>query len=255
MKRLNERQKKELDLARNSHFLTVKQLSRLLDVSEMTIRRDVSFLAQNGYISKVYGGIVAVKPREENNYIVSEEMKKNKELKQKIAQKAVTLIHSNDVIFFDSGTTVQLLAEALPTDFVCTAISSSFNTLNVLAKITNSTIITPGGVLAQKPKVFYDQDSIKAIKRYRAHIAFIGATGYELEMGPTCAYIEDSPLKRAIMESSKKKVLLIDSSKFGVVSACSFAKIGDFTTVITDSGIPAEYIEQIQTNKTELIIV
>jgi DeoR family deoxyribose operon repressor len=148
-----------------------------------------------------------------------------------------------------------LLTEEIPKDFFCTAISSSFNALCVLAKLVNSTIITPGGVLSHKPGVFYDQESIKAIRRYRANLAFIGATGYELEMGPTCAYIEDAPLKQAMIESSKTKVLLIDSSKFDIVSTCSFAKISDFTTVITDSGIPPEYAEQLRANKVELIIV
>jgi len=257
MKLLNERQIQEAQLIKNSRFLTIKQLSQFLHVSEMTIRRDMQLLGENNLISQVYGGVVPVSGSEQNDttYIADEEQQKNKALKLLIAQKAATLIRRNDVVFFDSGSTVQLLAEQLPKDFLCTAISSSFNALCILTKLPNSTVITPGGVFSHKPKVFYDQESIKAIQRYRANIAFIGATGYELDMGPTCAYVEDAPLKHAIIKSSKEKVLLIDSSKFGLVSTCSFAKISDFTTVITDSGIPREYAEQLAENNVQLIVV
>jgi len=257
MKLLNERQIQEAKLIKNSQFLTIKQLSQFLHVSEMTIRRDMQLLDKHNLVSQVYGGVVPVSGAEQNDtaYIADEEQQKNKALKLLIAQKAATLIRQNDVVFFDSGSTVQLLAEQLPNDFSCTAISSSFNALSILTKLPNSTVITPGGVFSHKPKVFYDQESIKAIQRYRANIAFIGATGYELEMGPTCAYVEDAPLKHAIIKSSKEKVLLIDSSKFGLVSTCSFAKISDFTTVITDSGIPREYAEQLAENNVQLIVV
>ena len=256
MDTLNERQIQEIELIKNAHFLTIKQLAQSLRVSEMTIRRDIPLLVERKLISQVFGGVVSAGTHDdERKYVIEDEISKNKNLKLKIAQKAVTLIQPNDVIFFDSGTTIQLLTEQIPQDFFCTAISSSFNALCVLAKLENSTVITPGGVFSHKPGVFYDLESIRAIRRYRANIAFMGATGYELEMGPTCAYIEDAPLKQAMIESSKTKVLLIDSSKFGIVSTCSFARISDFTVVITDSGIPPEYAEQLRANKVELITV
>jgi DeoR family deoxyribose operon repressor len=67
--------------------------------------------------------------------------------------------------------------------------------------------------------------------------------------------MEDLPIKQAMIESSKERILLTDSTKFGKVSTCLFSKINDFTTVITDNGIPDEYANYISSNGVELIIV
>ena len=167
MKLLNERQIQEAKLIKNSQFLTIKQLSQFLHVSEMTIRRDMQLLGENNLVSQVYGGVVPVSGAEQNDttYIADEEQQKNKALKLLIAQKAATLIRQNDVVFFDSGSTVQLLAEQLPNDFSCTAISSSFNALSILTKLPNSTVITPGGVFRINRKSFTTKNRSK---RYSA---------------------------------------------------------------------------------------
>jgi DeoR family deoxyribose operon repressor len=103
--------------------------------------------------------------------------------------------------------------------------------------------------------MFYYHDADSFFKRYRAAKCFIGATGYDLNLGLTCGYVEDVPLKRAMLESSKEKILLLDSSKYGQVSTCVFARIENFTTVITDTGIPGEYAEFIRSCGINLIIV
>ena len=101
MKLLNERQIQEAKLIKNSQFLTIKQLSQFLHVSEMTIRRDMQLLGKNNLVSQVYGGVVPVSGAEQNDtsYIADEEQQKNKALKLLIAQKAATLIRQNDVVF------------------------------------------------------------------------------------------------------------------------------------------------------------
>jgi DeoR/GlpR family transcriptional regulator of sugar metabolism len=86
--------------------------------------------------------------------------------------------------------------------------------------------------------VFSGVDAVNVIRKYRANKAFFGATGYEMKHGLTCSYVEECPLKQAFMESSVERILLLDSTKFGKVSTCSFAPMKDFSVVITDQGIP-----------------
>jgi DeoR family deoxyribose operon repressor len=236
--------------------MTIKQLARKLQVSEMTIRRDIQILAESNLLNQVFGGVTALRPEEaEKKYSIAQAKSHNISLKLKIAQEAMELLGPNEVVFFDSGTTIQALAEQLPADSSYTVITSSFNTLEVLVKLPNCTIISAGGVYSPKPKVFYNYDSSDFFKRYRANKAFVGTTGFELNLGLTCSYMEDVPLKQAMLESSKEKILLTDSTKFGKVSTCLFGKINDFTTVITDNGIPEEYAGYIRSNGVELIIV
>lgn len=251
----NERLKNELALIEKNHFLTINQIATCLEVSEMTVRRDLHDLKEEGSVRLVYGGVTPIRTdSDQNSYTLESEQDRNIALKKSIVMRAIQLIDPHDVIFLDSGTTVQLLAEQIPAEYSCTLIASSLNTLDIITKLPNSTVITPGGVFSPKPVVFYDPESTKLIRKYRANKAFIGATGYELKLGLTCGYIEDAPLKQAMIESSKDRILLIDSTKFGKVSACLFAKIEEFTIVITDSGIPREYAEQIKANNVQLII-
>ena len=165
------------------------------------------------------------------------------------------MLHPNEVVFFDSGTTVQTLAEQLHPESTNTIITASFNTMEVLVKLQNCTIISTGGVYSPKPKVFFNHNSNDFFKRYRANKAFLGTTGFELALGLTCGYTEDVPMKLAMLEYSKEKILLTDSTKFGKVSTCVFGKIEDFTAVITDSGIPDDYSNYIRSSGVELIIV
>jgi DeoR family deoxyribose operon repressor len=256
MSELSRRQKQVLDLVQGFHFMTIKQLAQKLQVSEMTVRRDIQILVNRGLVNQVFGGVTALKPEEaEKNYSLVQAQSHNMSLKIKIAKKALELLCPNEVLFFDSGTTVQALAEHLSPGTAYTIITASFNTLEILVKLPTCTIISAGGVYSSKPNVFFNHDSGNFFKRYRANKAFIGTTGFELNLGPTCSYMEDVPLKQAMIESSKEKILLTDSTKFGKVSTCLFGKIEDFTTVITDSGIPDEYAQYIRSSRAELIIV
>ena len=252
----NERQIKEKELLKESNFLTIKQLAMMLKVSEMTVRRDIPIITKDTSISQVHGGLVFKQDDDtQTRYEATRENTKNQLLKKVITKRALEYIHDDMVIFFDSGTTIKMLCESIPKDRAITAITSSYEALIPLTELSNSTIITPGGVFSHKPRVFYDLESIKSINRYRGNIAFIGATGYEMHMGLTCAYTEDAPLKQAIMESCQTRILLIDSSKFGIVSTCFFSDLSKFSVVITDKGIPLEYENYIRKQDTiELII-
>ncbi len=75
------------------------------------------------------------------------------------------------------------------------------------------------------------------------------------ELGLTCAYLEDASIKQEMIKSSKFRILLIDSTKFGKVSTCMFTKINDFSVVITDKGIADEYAAHIRERGVDLIIV
>jgi DeoR family deoxyribose operon repressor len=251
----NKRRQQELDIIDRAQFITIAALSGELEVSEMTVRRDLRALAAEGKVRLVYGGVTANngnKPK--NGYTLTGEQERNMAQKLAVARRAIALVDPNDVIFLDSGTTIQLFAEQIPPDYANTVICSSLNTISVLVKLPACTVICPGGVYSPKPVVFYDHDSTKLVRKYRANKAFIGTTGLELNLGLTCGYVEDAPLKQAMIESSKEKILLTDSTKFGQVSTCLFGKIEDFTKVITDSGIPDEYASYIRNAGVELII-
>lgn len=252
---LTKRQNQIIEFIQIFHFMTVKQLSQKLEVSEMTIRRDIAELAEKKLINQVYGGITEMETSEaEKRYSIAQEQRYNTALKQKLAAKAMELIDQAEVLFFDSGTTVQTLAELLPSDSKHTIITASMNTMEVVTKLPNCNIISPGGNYSPGPKMFYSYNSPNFIEQYRATKCFIGTTGCDESLGMTCSYMEDVPLKQAMMKSSKEKILLVDSSKFGKTSIYFFANSDEFTTIVTDDGIPEEYEKKIREKNINLII-
>lgn len=254
MNTLNNRQQKEVEIVNNLHFITIKDLANTLNVSEMTARRDCAQLANQGLIKQVYGGITSNIPGKTPNYIVDSEIKKNTIIKEKIAAKAISLLAKDEVFFLDSGTTAAAIAKLLPRDSSYTIITPSFLAIELLIKLDQSSIICPGGIYLNKPRVFYNQESANLLRQYRASKCFIGATGFDINQGITCGYFEDVPLKQAMLDCSQERILIIDSSKFDKVSTCVFTNLTTFSAIITDEGIPQAYRDFITSNGIKLYI-
>ena len=255
MPNIDDRSEKVLEMLQMHHFMSISEIAHSLDVSEMTVRRDVRKLSEKGKLRLVYGGVTSVETDEVGlSYTVNGEQSKNTEQKKAIARKAAELLEPNDVILLDSGTTIQFLAELLDPDIPYTIICYSLNSLNIVTKLPNSTVISPGGIFSQRSLMFSGAEAVAFIKKYRANKAFIAATGYEIKHGLTCGYIEDAPMKQAAMESSVESILLLDASKFGKVATCSFAVIENFDVVITDERISDEYENNIRKQCERLII-
>ena len=252
---MDERVEKELEMLQARHFLSISEIALSLDVSEMTVRRDVKKLSDKGKLRLVYGGVTSVELDERDPlYTVKGEQDKNIEQKKAIARKAIELLEPDDVILLDSGTTIQYLAELIDPAIPYTIISYSLNSLNIVTRLPNSTVISPGGLFSQRSLMFSGPEAVAFIRKYRANKAFIAATGYEIKHGLTCGYVEDAPMKQAAMESSVESVLLLDASKFGRVATCSFAVMEDFDVVISDDRITPEYEENIRKQCGRLIV-
>ncbi|MCY1152777.1 MAG: DeoR/GlpR transcriptional regulator, partial [Sphaerochaetaceae bacterium] len=81
-----------------------------------------------------------------------------------------------------------------------------------------------------------------------------GITGFDYELGVTCSYIDEKPLKHALVTNSKEAIIVTDSSKFGNVSACIFGRANEFDKIITDTNIPNEYKLLLENLGIEIIL-
>jgi len=103
-----------------------------------------------------------------------------------------------------------------------------------------------GGIFHENTLMFESSEGLSMISRYRATKAFITASGVNHQFGVTCMNPYERETKKAAIRSSMKKILLVDSSKFGTVRSDYFAELADFDEIITDGGIPEEYAEIIK---------
>ena len=103
--------------------------------------------------------------------------------------------------------------------------------------------------------MFESSEGIDLIKHTRANQAFISAAGVNLRLGVTTINSYESDTKRAVIDSSLSRVLIIDSSKFGAVHPAHFADINEFDTIVTDGDIAAGYVEAIEDLGIRLLTV
>lgn len=237
-------------------IVSIKDLTRRFDVSEMTVRRDLNLLEKENVVELIPGGAMLKMPTDnEQSYFVADEESVRAIEKLKIGQKAVSFIEPNETIILDIGTTTEYIAKLLREDLPITVLTYTFNSLVEIYRKKNCRIIFAGGYFHPDTMSFESPEGIELIKRTRADKGFVSAAGIHLELGVTTVYPHELQLKKTILGSTKNRILVVDSSKFGKTKSVYFADLIDFQTVITDAGIPDDYAQSIRDLGIDLVIV
>ncbi len=252
-KRLNQ----IIALLKKNETMSVKNLSDVLHVSEMTVRRDLNILEADDIIIRSHGKATYKDDLDSdfNDYkLYSEKAKMNIE-KDQIGQFAAGLIEPGDIIIIDNGSTTDKLTKYIPEDISITVLCYNFNVLEQLVKKQNVEIIFAGGYFHPNDQMFESPQGISLIENMRATKLFISAHGIHKKLGLTCANSYEVPTKHAILQSAENRILVADSSKFGKVRTAYFAQLNEIDAIITDSGITQEWIDFIEDVGIKLYIV
>ncbi len=255
----NQRIKDIINILRSKNVANIKELTRKLNVSEMTIRRDLNLLSQDNIVKLIPGGAIfkpsiALEEEDEKYLITHEETRRIRE-KMRIGQRAASLIEPNDTVIIDVGSTSEYLAKFMREDIPVTIICYALNILVEIYRKKNCNPIFAGGYFHENTLMFESQEGISLIRRTRADKAFMSAAGVHSELGVTCANPYELETKKAAMGSSKTRILLADSSKFGKTKIAYFADLREFDMVITDDEINDEYRHVILDLGIELVVV
>jgi len=206
-------------------------LSRLLDVSEDTVRRDIKELSDQGLLKAVRGGAISRSStphhyREREHYDVSH--------KQIMAEKAIRHIKNGQVVLFDSGTSVLAIATLLPRDLEITVITNSFPVANVLEDHPSVEVIFLGGRLNKSSFSTAGHEVIQTIRGIRPDICFLGICSIDLTSGITGISYDDSQVKKAMVETSKQIIALATLEKLGTTEPYYITSMNDIDIIITD---------------------
>lgn len=242
-RRLNEL----LGLLNEQPNLSVKNLASILNVSEMTIRRDLSCIKSNNRLDNINNI--------EHEYKLSEERAKYSAEKIRIGKFAVSLISPGDILIIDNGTTTGEMSKYIPENMGLTILCYNYYILSQLVQKNDVSIIFPGGYYHPKDQMFESPEANNLIKSHRATKLFLSASGVHEKLGITCAHNYEVLTKRAVISSSLTKILLVDSSKLGLIRTAFFASMSEIDIIITDSGISEEWIHLIEDAGIELHIV
>lgn len=258
MGKKKERLNHIIEIVQKKNGATIKELSSMLDVSEMTIRRDLELLKYSNILTNLNGAVIynsnSLLHNMEEGYLLSLATNAHVKEKNKIGQYAASLIEDGDCIIIDNGSTTEVLAGCISKDVKITILTCNLNIVNKVVSNTNASIMFGGGYYHPDTSLFESPESLSLIRKTRATKVFISAAGIHKELGVTCMNSYELETKRAIMKSGAKKILILDSSKFGKVTPCFFAELTDFDVIVTDSNIPTEWIEKIEDKGIELVI-
>ncbi|QLK61780.1 DNA-binding transcriptional repressor DeoR [Enterobacteriaceae bacterium Kacie_13] len=220
----------------------LKEASLLLDVSEMTIRRDLN--AEPAPVI-LLGGYIVMDPKNNpaTHYFVSEQKTRQVAEKRRLAKNAANLILDNDTVFFDCGTTMPYVIESIPESRVFTAICYSLNTFLALQEKPQCDVILCGGAYKSSNSIFTPIGRSSELDFIRPAKAFISAAGVSIEHGVTCFNFDELLMKHQAMERSAQCILVADSSKFEQVRPAAIAPLARFNTLVSDAKPPQAYLD------------
>ena len=242
-----QRQKYISDRVNRERVVSVDDLSRSLDVSYMTIWRDLAELEKLGLLQRVRGGAVSKENEDEPTQDIldpyraqHDEFYENKELIARYA--ANHLIRDGENITIEAGTTASAIVRYLNQDDLTVITNGLAASLLAAQHLPDITVMCSGGVLIDTG-AFIGPQAESFFLQFRVNKAFFGAQGLTLEDGftdPTPLY---SQLKRAMKENAGQTIMMVDSSKLGVRSLVQVMRIKDVDIIVTDQGAPHEIVE------------
>lgn len=234
-----------LDILKKENYIEVTDLCKMLDVSAVTIRKDLKFLEEKGLLFRTHGGASL-----ENPYIheiaVNEKEKICVEEKNGIAQAAAELIDENDSILIASGTTVQAFAKFITPKSKLTVITSSLHVVLHLINHKSIDILQLGGYIRHSSASVIGNYAAYILKNVSCSKLFIGVDGIDLNYGLSTTSLEEAELNKKMIASAQKTIVLADSSKFGKKGFAKICDINQISLIITDAGISPIIVEKLE---------
>lgn len=238
-----ERFAKIVKIVNQEGTVTVLELAQAIGISESTIRRDLNQLDKLGRIRKVHGGATAaVLMSDGHERNMQEKYSRNIEEKRAIAAYAATLVHPNDFVFLDAGSTTEQMAEYLEEN-TAFYITNGITLAQKLAARGFKTMLLAGRVKASTDAVI-GMEAVSSLARYHFTRGFFGTNGITVAEGFTTPDLEEAANKRAAMEHCRQCYVLADNSKFDTLSNVSFGELSKAKIITTRGNVRLKNYKQ-----------
>ena len=241
----------ELEL---SGSVTVAALSRRLEVSDMTVRRDLEELSARNLLRKVHGGAVPVPKAATEPHFVQKQ-KLNRAEKRAIARAALGFVNDGDTVAFSAGTTTWQIAEALGRDRgSLTFITNSTNIALTLQENGWEQIVLSGGMFRTPSDALVGPFADRTIRTLNADVLFLGVHGVHPDAGLTTPNVAEAETDGRLVEAAQKVVVVADHSKLGVVALAKIAPLSKVDVFVTDEGADTETLREIELAGVRVVV-
>jgi DeoR family fructose operon transcriptional repressor len=230
-----------LDVLKGKGTVTVTELTEQIGASESTIRRDLNSLDSMGRLNKVHGGATAL----QHDFItdevsVNEHNQLNVEEKKAIARYAASIIHDDDFVYIDSGSSTGWLIEYLEPTKATFVTNGIAHVKRLMSKNLRAYLI--GGLAKPVTESIVGADAVNNMKKYNFTKCFLGTNGIHTDYGFTTIDVEDALVKMEAVNRSYASIVLADHTKFDKVTAVTFAGLKK-SSIITDRLLNDKYAD------------
>lgn len=247
---MTERQSKIIKIVNQYHKIEVSRLSELLEVSQVTIRKDLDYLEEEGLLTREHGYALIKNANDINTRLTI-----NYDIKLKIAIKAAEMVSNGETVMLESGSTCTLLAEQLAKlKKDVTIITNSAYIAIRIRDLPIRKVILLGGDYQKEYQGMVGPLVKKCAREFYVDKFFVGTDGFIPQSGFTCDDLMRVETMEYMSNSANKTIILADSTKFhkkGVVIQSTFDEID---TICTDSGITEEHLDILRKNNINVLI-
>jgi len=248
----SERQRQISALTRQHGRVEVAILADKFQVTTETIRRDLSDLQRQKLVRRVHGGGV---PWENSVHepLVAVRADRNDSEKRRLAHRAIEELPERGSIIIDSGSTLTRFAEAIPDGHDLNVVTNSLPIAMALAERDTIEVIVTGGALRKNTLALVDSQAVEAISPLAVDTLFISSDAATPVTGLTTPYRQEAALKRAMIDSARRVVALIDHSKFAKDEFIRFAEWSDVDVLVTTTELDPTIAAAVEATGTTVV--
>ena len=249
-----ERHNMIVQMVNETGSVNVKELSARFNVTEDSIRKDLTSLQRKGLLRKTYGGALKIEDNSQEQYVAQRKGKYVLD-KQKIAKKIVRMLKDGDLIFLDISTTNIEVAKLLKTaGKSLTIVTNMIDVMNIMVGDEHNKLIFIGGTFTEGRDGFVGTSANREISRYNFDKSFLGVVGVNAEKNAVSTYtLDDAATKEVIVKCSKQAYMILETRKLSKDGNFIYAAIEDFVGAITEKPLEDWQKEKLSPYDLEII--
>ncbi|MEM1431199.1 MAG: DeoR/GlpR family DNA-binding transcription regulator [Pseudomonadota bacterium] len=256
---LSRRHERILEMLGQERIVEVAHLSEVLGVSAVTIRSDLDALERRMLLRRIRGGAMSIQPARFERPLDLPSQRFGEE-KERIGALAARMVRNGETVILDAGTTTLAMAAAMPEDLRdVVVITSSLDIAITLESHAGVTVMVTGGTIKKTGRNSRSRSLISPfagllLAQINADCAYLCCAGIDSERGFTNAHFEEVEVKRAMLSSARRAVMLGDHGKMGHVAGARIATVAEVARLVTDKGAAPAQVHRLEAAGLEVVL-
>jgi DeoR family transcriptional regulator of aga operon len=249
---ISDRMRRVLELLETRDTVTVAELARTFDVSEVTVRSDLTLLARRGLLARVRGGARALQ-RGQSEVAFDVRLRVEEDAKRAIARAAAAAVADGEAVALDSSTTAFYIALELREKRELVVVTNGLRIAAALADAPGVSVIVPGGVVRMAAMSLVGDFASSVLRSTRISRGFFGARGISPERGLMDLNPEEVKIKREMADACERVIGVFDHTKWRRSALFTFVPTQRIDAIVTDADAPADLVREWRAREVEVV--